>query len=286
MAKAKNTTHYKISDDKAARMMIALREGRTLRNFGVKTPRLEAYFKAHPEYARAAQPLIAANAQAAHLRKGQNLNKTHCPRGHSFAQHARVCMHKGYLSRQCRACEQMRYVQGHVIKPDVLRQVKARLAAKAPVTSFTRAGSPGYLLKFSTLARHRRENPEFNRLVLDVIEGSNRRAQLRRHQRARNNAVRDQNNDYYKILAMLPASYPGKDDVVSVIFEDLLTGRLKRDEVKARVQTYIAAHNRMFPTKFARFGDSLVVSLDEVMLRMAQPRAATRSAAGYGISGH
>ena len=64
---------------------------------------------------------------------------------------------------------------------------------------------------------------------------------------------------------MLPASYPGKDDVVSVIFEDLLTGRLKRDEVKARVQTYIAAHNRMFPTKFARFGDSLLVSLDEVM---------------------
>ena len=108
MAKAKNTTHYKISDDKAARMMIAFREGRTLRNFGVKTPRLEAYFKAHPEYARAAQPLIAANAQAAHLRKGQNLNKTHCPRGHSFAQHARVCMHKGYLSRQCRPAWQQR----------------------------------------------------------------------------------------------------------------------------------------------------------------------------------
>ena len=141
----------------------------------------------------------------------------------------------------------------------------ARLAAKAPVTSFTRAGSPGYLLKFSTLARHRRENPEFNRLVLDVIEGSNRRAQLRRHQQARNNAVRDQNNDYYKILAMLPASYPDKDDVVSAIFEDLLTGSLRRDDVKARFQIYLAAHNRMFPTKYAKFGDSPLVSLDEVM---------------------
>jgi hypothetical protein len=38
-----------LSDEKAARMMVALREGRTLRKFSVKAPRLEAYFKAHPE---------------------------------------------------------------------------------------------------------------------------------------------------------------------------------------------------------------------------------------------
>jgi hypothetical protein len=36
--------------------------------------------------------------------------------------------------------------------------------------------------------------------------------------------VRHQNNDYYKIRAMLPANYPHKDDVVSAIFEDLLSG--------------------------------------------------------------
>jgi hypothetical protein len=49
------------------------------------------------------------------------------------------------------------------------------------------------------------------------------------------------------------------------IFEDLLTGKLKRDDVRARIQTYIAAHNRMFPTKFAKFGDSPLVSLNDVM---------------------
>jgi hypothetical protein len=37
-----------LSDEKAARMMTALREGRTLRKFGVKAPRLDAYFEAHP----------------------------------------------------------------------------------------------------------------------------------------------------------------------------------------------------------------------------------------------
>lgn len=48
-----------LSDDKAARMMTALREGRTLRKFGVKAPRLEAYFKANPDYEREARPLMA-----------------------------------------------------------------------------------------------------------------------------------------------------------------------------------------------------------------------------------
>lgn len=64
---------------------------------------------------------------------------------------------------------------------------------------------------------------------------------------------------------MLPASFPDKDDVVSAIFEDLLTGALKREDVKTRVQSYVAAHNKMFPTKYAKFGDSLLVSLDEAL---------------------
>jgi hypothetical protein len=64
---------------------------------------------------------------------------------------------------------------------------------------------------------------------------------------------------------MLPAGFPDKDDVVGAIFEDLLTGSLKPEEVRARVHAYITAHNRMFPTKYAKFGDSLLVSLDEVL---------------------
>src|ERR1700730_14439129 len=70
---------------------------------------------------------------------------------------------------------------------------------------------------------------------------------------------------YHTIRAMLPASFPDKDDVVSAIFEDMLTGTLRREDVRGRVQTYIAAHNRMYPTKYAKFGDSPLVSLDEVL---------------------
>jgi len=50
---------------------------------------------------------------------------------------------------------------------------------------------------------------------------------------------------------MLPVSFPDKDDVVSDIFESLLNGSLQREDVSARVKHYVAAHNRMFPTKFA-----------------------------------
>jgi hypothetical protein len=49
--------------------------------------------------------------------------------------------------------------------------------------------------------------------------------------------------------------------------------------VAARVQTYVAAHNRLFPTKFAKFGDSALLSLDEVMF---DDRTATR---GDKVSG-
>jgi hypothetical protein len=89
-----------LSNEKAARMMAALCQGRTLRTFGVKTPRLEAYFKAHPEFAREARPLIEANAKAAHMRKGARLrDRPHCKHGHSL-EGARTYTKDGYDRRQ------------------------------------------------------------------------------------------------------------------------------------------------------------------------------------------
>lgn len=49
------------------------------------------------------------------------------------------------------------------------------------------------------------------------------------------------------------------------IFEDLLTGSLKREEVRDRVKVYVTEFNKLFPTKYAKFGNSPLVSLDEVM---------------------
>jgi hypothetical protein len=82
-----------LTDEKATRIMLGLRTGKTLRKLWVKAPRLEAYFSTHPEYAQEARPLIEANVNDARLRKGAYLReKTHCVNGHALAEHARVAM--------------------------------------------------------------------------------------------------------------------------------------------------------------------------------------------------
>jgi hypothetical protein len=116
-------------------------------------------------------------------------------------------------------------------------------------------------------ARHRkgRENPDFDRFVSAAIADRHAVGMRIHFQRKRNAAKKEEANDYFRIRAMQPAGFPDKDDVVSDIFEAMLNGSLKREYVRARVQTYITAHNRMFPTKYAKFGNSPLVSLDEVL---------------------
>ena len=46
-----------LSDEKAARVLVAFREGRTLRQFAIRAG-FDANCKAHPEYAREALPLL------------------------------------------------------------------------------------------------------------------------------------------------------------------------------------------------------------------------------------
>ena len=79
-------------------------------------------------------------------------------------------MHKGWMTRQCRACEVMRYHRGGVIKPEVLQTVTSRIVAGSSSSSCTKAGTGGYLVKFSTLARYRRENPAFDGLVIEFMQ--------------------------------------------------------------------------------------------------------------------
>ena len=156
----------------------------------------------------------------------------------------------------------MRYRRGDVMKAEVLEKVTSRIIAGSSIGGFTKTGT-GYLVRFSTLARYRRENPDFDRFVLDASKDNNSKGQKLRWQRARNIAVRDQNNDYFKIRAMLPANYPDKDAVISFVIEDLLTGVLSREDVPARLKSYMAAEWQFVSTiKFPKFGPHKLRSLD------------------------
>jgi hypothetical protein len=259
------TTATGLSDERAARFMVALRKGTTPHLFGVKLSCVEAYCAIHQEYAREARPLIEANAKAARQRKGAHLrDRTHCKHGHSYAG-ARVYIKDGFSFRFCAECRKVDDAKGGILKPAVGEKIKAALKSPtATIKSIIHAGS-GHIVTYVALQAYRRADPEIDALVSGVIATSATRWQRRRRLLVRNDAIREQSNDYSKIRAMLPAGFPDKDDVVSDIFEALLDGSLRREDVKARVSTYVSAHNRRFPTKYAKFGNSPLVSLDEVM---------------------
>jgi hypothetical protein len=50
---------------------------------------------------------------------------------------------------------------------------------------------------------------------------------------------------------------------VNRIFEDILSGSLDRADVPKRIRFYVQECEKLFPTKFRKFGDGLLVSLDE-----------------------
>jgi hypothetical protein len=251
-----------LSDEKATRMMVALRGGGTLNKFGVRAPRLEAYFSAHPEYAREARPLIEANAKAAQLRKGAHLrNRPHCKYGHSL-EGARVYVKDGYKFRFCLECRKVDDAKGGILKPAVGAKIKAALSLPtATINSITHAG-PRHLVSHVQLQAYRRADPEIDVLVKGIISTVFSRSQKHRWQRLRNQTKREETNDYHKILAMLPAAFPDKDDVISDIFEAIGNGSLRREDVQTHVRQFVAAHNRMFPTNYATFAGRKLLSLD------------------------
>jgi hypothetical protein len=263
-----------LSDEKAARMMVALRAGQTLRKFGVKAPRLEAYFKIHPDYAREARPLLDANKKLAFKRKADRFRAmTHCVHGHPLSE-ARIRHYKGWTVRDCLRCEEIRRARGGIMRPETLAKVKFAFERGGTVSEIIHGRPIGggpvdrslRLVDSAAFYRYRRENLEFDRFIAETIAKNNSRGQQIRYARERTRAQtaarRHEANDYGKIRALFPANFPGRDDVVSDIFEALLSGSLKREDVKARVKEYMAAHNRMFPTDFAKFGDGRLVSLD------------------------
>ncbi len=242
-----------LSDEKAAQMMAALREGQTLRKFAMKAWRLEAYFAAHPEYATDARPLIEANAKAARMRKGARLgSRTHCGNGHPFSG-AYVGHSRGRGYRKCRICTAHNDQFPPLPTDDQIKQVTAALNTGQTIgrICFGKVAGKkvnGFIVKFNKLKRYRELNPDFDRFVCSVISGSNNRAQQRRHnpQLYSVNVLRSETNDYHAVAAMVPSNLPPevRDDIVQSIFMALLEGSLRRDEVKARVGQFVKAHNR------------------------------------------
>jgi hypothetical protein len=125
------------------------------------------------------------------------------------------------------------------------------------------------ILTFRKLKLYRALNPAFDKFVVSATARNNSKGQQRRYnpERARIEIVRSQSADFQQIVDLVPIYLPPdvRHDIAQSIFVALFDGSLQRDQVRARVQRFVTDHNRMFPTKYAKFGDRPLVSLDEVM---------------------
>jgi len=148
------------------------------------------------------------------------------------------------------------------------------VAAGATISQLAHGRLPGgkktkYLAPYKNIKVTRTIDPEFDaflssRLPVNSQSGRSRSIVIRQT-RAQTSVARQEQNDYHAIRSLISESNPHRDDIVARIFEDLLDGKLEREEVPARVKVYIAELNKLYPTKYAKFGNSLLVSLDEMM---------------------
>lgn len=219
-------------------------------------------FKKHcalnPEWAVEAWRISKINGNAG---KGAlNRNRTHCVNGHSLAQHGRAAFREGFHTRMCRECEKMRYHRGDLIKPDVLVKVTARINAGSSISSCTKAGNAGYLVRFSTLARYRRENPEFDRFIVECARSPHARSQLMHFRIVPDNSsffsltdpreeippFEMQPGDYEWIMSFISRRFPEdvRMDIAQDVLEALLRRAISRQQVKGRIIDFVSKHRK------------------------------------------
>ncbi|MCC8961709.1 hypothetical protein H8A95_05085 [Bradyrhizobium sp. Pear76] len=165
----------------------------------------------------------------------------------------------------------MRNHEARPLQANELQVVKSMLLAKKSISEITgkrlRGKKRRLYVSSNKLYSARKADPAFDSFVKEHIADSISRALKLRWSLYRSHQAttkrREQANDYYAIRAMIPGHVTDVDEIVSRIFEDMLSGTLDRADVPKRVRLYVQERERLFPTKFRKFGDSLLVSLDE-----------------------
>lgn len=276
----------------ADEFMRRLKAGETLRRItsgdkrcgpALVTPqRFKKHCELHPEWAAEARDLAKANGKAADRLKSVNSfwrkkTKDLCLKGlHPMVgDNLRIDPSTG--RRACLACRKFAAKNPPPLRPAMVALIKREVDRGISLSQLTfgrptGGGAKNPALKIvdpAVFYHHRRIDPEFDRYIVARTANNSSRGQRMRYARARariqSEARREEANDYQRILALFPASFPGREDAAQDVFVALLDKSLQREDVRARVNKFITGHNRMFPTKYAKFGDSQLLSLDEAL---------------------
>jgi hypothetical protein len=232
--------------------------------------RFKKHCASNPEWAEEAWKISKKNVL---FLKGYNRNRTHCIHGHALIGD-NLYVSPGRTERKCRTCLNQRYSAPMPPTQEQIQQATAALNAGKSITEVCNGRVNGKrvcepIFSFRKLKFLRSQNLKFHKFVLSVSVGSGSRAQMRRYhpEKAQREITRAGTNDFHQIVGMVPRHLPpdARDDIAQTIMMALLEGRLQRDQIAAHIRTFVQDRNRMFPPKFAKFGDASLVSLDEVM---------------------
>jgi hypothetical protein len=264
----------------ASKFMLELHGGRTIRDmtgYGehhlCSAERFRKHCELNPDWGKEAHRLSTSNSN-----RKKSVNNWKVGKAFEFCMSGRHRMEgdngkaNKRSNRFCRACRDEKATRPMTAE-EILTVKHAVSVEKRTIRNITTGvpvggGSPNYsrvIVYAGRLAAQFQRDPEFASFVKLHTTQNAGRSRLIRYSRVRVAVVRQQNNDYHAIRSMIPESNPHRDDIVARIFEDLLGGSLKRHEVPARVKVYISELNKMYPTKYAKFGDSPLLSLDDVL---------------------
>jgi hypothetical protein len=243
----------------------------------VSTGRFRKHCELNPEWGAEVRKLSWANfakkSRASSWRAAAT--KVICTKGlHRMEGDNVMITHQG-RRRHCLACWRQRAKNPpiHSIIP-VLDLIKEKLRSGKSIGEIMHGKPTGggkidrslILAQPNVFSHFRRLNPDFDQFVREHTRDSNAVGQQIRWKRVftqrRTQAARDERNDYQKIRDLIPAGNPHRDDIVARIFEDILSGALKREDAPARAKVYVKEMNDLFPTKYRKFGDAPLYSLD------------------------
>lgn len=232
--------------------------------------RFKRHCASHPDWAAEVWKISKKNVL---FLKGYNRNRTHCIHGHALVGD-NLYVSPGRTERKCRTCLKRRYSTPTPATEEQVQRATAALNAGKSITEVCHGTVNGKkvcepIFRFRKLKLLRAQNPAFHNLVLSVSVGSGSRAQMRRYhpEKTQREKIRAETNDFYKIAGIVPRQLPpdARDDIAQSIMVALLEGTLQRDQIAARIREFVQDRNRLFPPKFAKFGDARLVSLDEVI---------------------
>jgi hypothetical protein len=269
--------------DMADTIMLGLRSGeRTLadyyrsagsEHYMCSLDRLKKHCDLNPAWAEEARRLSAKTTNRRKSTNGWLSNLTICKnRLHAMTpDNVKVAT---WGRRLCKACFEATKRRATTLSDEAKTKIMSAVAAGATMSLLAHGKLPGgkktkYLAPHKNIQVTRKLDPEFDAFLSSRLPLNSQISRSRsfgiRHTRAQTSAVRQEQNDYHAIRSLISESNPHRDDIVARIFEDMLMGALKREDVRARLTDYTAEFNKLFPTKYAKFGNSPLVSLDEVM---------------------